>query len=268
MSAETAGVPGAWWGDFHLPEGAAGRWSIGAITLWLENAPSEWRLALERHSEPREEVEVEVPATFEPPAEAEMVRFAAGSADATRVAVVPGLAPRPVVSSPDVPLYLLPGHDVSLFVGSPVWLRVLADPGAHVIADEPTLRLNDTWFGRTTRAGELCYASTTRARLSAHALPTSPFRATTQVVLRCGGTAPVRVERLKLPAPELELYRDETGRLWTETITVDLDGEGDGGRARMSRGAPALAPGAIRIAPARRAEEGRVWERALSALLG
>lgn len=264
---EPTGPPATWWGPVPLPIGSCGSWSLGAVTLWIENAPAEWRVAwLHDTNEP---VEGRAPALgeFSPPPEAEVVRFASGAARASSVLVLPSLADRPVVSQPEVPLYLLPGDDVSLYVGSPLWLRVLARPGDYVLVDVPTLPLRDTWFGRSTREGELCYATKTSARLLRESLPSSSFRATTHVVLRSNAQVPVRLQRMKLPAPELALYLADDGRIWSDSITIELDGDGDTARARLSRRAPPEGAGANPLADARQPATESVLERALGALL-
>lgn len=256
-----------WWGDFELAEEAAGRWTIGPAQLWIAHLPREWRVAYRLDDEIVEEAsEVELGLGGDAlPEGAELSRYSFQSLD-TQLSVSPRLADRPVISRPDVALFIPPAQSIQLYVSTPLWLQVRAH--GVLLQERPVVRPSDTWSGPTTRPGGLCYAASTMARTTLDDFPYSSWRAVTPIRISNSGSDMAAVERLHLPVPFLSLYQADNGTLWTEAVELTR-GEGDALELeRLGTAAPPEA-GASRLlaAPRRRADRG-LLSKAFGTLFG
>lgn len=255
-----------WWGRFELETGAAGRWLVGPLELWASCRPREWRIAHLHLPDPlveRREITVPLPA-FEPPDAATVLRFTTDVEDRA-LQLAPRLADRPVVVRPDPPLHLLPGDEVELYVSTPLWAALSTSRG-KLMTEVPTARPTDTWFGPNTREGELCYAVLTRARLTLDQVPRVPARAITVLAMRNEGADALVLERVKVPAPHLTLFRDRDGTLWTNRVKVVRGADDDDATVQVGAGPPR--PGAEVLAPPRLTGTPSMLVRAVGALLG
>jgi hypothetical protein len=244
-------------GTHVLPPDGLARLSFGALEATVQVRPDEWRI-VHRHGEERDVRELVLGA---PPVDGAVLRVATDTRDRT-VVVGPTLPDADVVMRTDPPLQVLPGS-VAVHVGTPIGLAIRTAGGA-TLAELPSVRLDRTWFGPSVRDGELLLSMRSHARLSASDLPRRPFRAATVLTVRNVGKAPFSLERLRLPVPHLSLYRDPTGRWWTETVEVVVSG---GESARLSVGPPPDGAGRLeRVLPARRTEPPNPVLRALDAL--
>jgi len=257
-----------WWGEVEIPEGRGGRWRIGPLTLWAEHREQEWRLAYREDAEAAEDLlEVDCPCTPETPDDdAGVVRVAMRQVDG-RLKLTPSLADRSIVARPETPFRLLAGGEVSLYVGTPVWLRVEIPEPRAALLDLPTRRLSDTWFGPNTFDGELCYAVHTAARLQLANLAPVPDCAITEVRLRNLADT-VLVERLNLPVHHFATFADGRGRLWTQAMTIERKQDGKLGEIVFDDGPPSLAGRCERIAEPRTGGHRSSLLRALTGLLG
>lgn len=134
------------------------------------------------------------------------------------VRVTPGLADRPMVIRPTSPTRIGPGEEAEVFVGSPVWIRIEADE--LTLAEVPAERPSDTWFGSSTRSGQLCYAARSRARLNLDNLSAKEDRVVTPTKIRNQCDEPLDLDRWSLPVEFLSIYQGEAGWLWTEAVTL------------------------------------------------
>jgi len=210
----------SWWGGFNLEQDEALRWRIGPLTLWLRRRLHEWQLAHRRDDGEIDHPPLEAgmpESEWSRAAEAHLERFVFRETKAA-VELVPMLADRPVVTRPVVPFYLSGGEEVTVYVSSPLWVRILT--GGVFMQEVATQRPSDTWVGPNTREGELCYASETHCRLSLDELPWRPHRAVTPLLIRNRDRRPLLIERLNLPVGYLSLYANEQGALWTQTVTI------------------------------------------------
>ncbi len=258
----------SWWGDLRLGENESARWHIGPLDLAVCRGPLEWQLAYgwDRGRSESDDWDFELGAEL-PGELAQHERFVVGETS-PRVAVRPALADRAIVSLPRLPLELLPEREATLYVGSPIWVRVEIGEPPVTLRELPSRRLSDTWFGGSTRDGELCYATHTRARLLAESLPVLSRSAVTAVRIRNRAASPLSIERLKLPVPMLSLFCDELGRLWTEEVTLSRNEESEMASLDIGQGPPAAAAGAELLTPPRSTTEPNLWIRAFSGLFG
>lgn len=220
--------PADWWGSFQVPRDRAGCWHVGPMTLWIQRLTCEWRVArtIDDHDD-------DLPASVTIPAEAgdllgfeHVSRF--GVSDASeRVSLMPLLADRAVVTRPEKPFYIPAGQSVTIFVGSPLWLRIEAGDPSLFLAEMPIVRPSDTWFGPGNSSGELCYATRTACRLRLEELPVRPHRVISAVTVRNRSRAALLLARMKLPVQYLPLYRSDSGVLWTRDLTISHIDEDD-----------------------------------------
>ncbi len=258
-----------WFGSFTIPEGRAGRWRLGPMSLSAEHLLGEWRLIHAHGDEPMDTaLEVSVPTdATDPLPRAETLRFAFDTAD-DDLRVLPSAADRSIVARPETPFYLAARQRTTIYLSTPLWCRVEWGRPLHTLLDVPTSRPSDTWFGPNTREGELCYASRTKARLRLDLVPRRPGRVMTAVALDNRAADALFIERVNIPAPFLSVFFDGAGDFWTETIRVEREADGEICGASIDHGAPREAGTAERVAEPRRVHDRNVMMRAFRALVG
>jgi len=222
----SAVVHAACWGRFGLAEGQTGRWTIGPMTLWVKRLSQEWRLAFERVDDPELAlVEAALPCKTEEveAAEARLAFERFLMRDTTAVLhLSPAAADRSVVVRPSTPFHLLPRQETTIFVSSPLWVKIEVNEEKKMLKEIPILRPSDTWFGPSTREGELCYSGQTQARLIEDEISFRPHRAITPVTISNEARTVLNVEKINLPVTYLSLYGTAGGALWTDSVQVKL----------------------------------------------
>lgn len=264
-----AGSGGRWWGAFGLPEGATGRWNVGPLSFWIEHLPEEWRVLSAPAPDPSTTTcDLALPCrredTAPPTATVRRIPVHKRSDD---VQIVPALPDRSVVERPQTPLLLLPGEEVTIYVSTPLWVRILVGKPPREVVDLATQRTSDTWFGPNTIQGELCYSGWTHARLRLEYTPLRASRALTAVRVENQALEPMPLERIKLPVLNLSLFADPEGHLWTESVTMTRQSDGSA-RVDFSERPPPEAKQAEPIAGPRVKGGRNLLVRAFNALLG
>jgi hypothetical protein len=267
-----------WWGSFTIPVGQAGRFRIGPLAIKVLRLSNEWQVRRERPQDGNERtVSVEVPA---PPSRAPvtldsmLLRPAKDSADVlpdaqettitryvtasdtSKLRILPVLPDRTVVTRPENPLTILPETRVTLYVGSPVWVRLLQGDD-EMLGDLPVSPPKEAWLGPNTREGELCYATRTYGRLVLDEATQAPHRVMTAVAIENTSRQSFICERVNLPVRRLSVYSSDDGRLWTETVTMERAGEL--ARIVVDDKPPAIAPTAVRVTGPRDIEDGGMF---------
>lgn len=263
----TASAPQFWWGKYRLNLGQHAFWQIGPLRLDIQRFQQEIRVS---HDEDGVWTEDSGPWRFESePGETRELehtdRFIFSSTR-DELELLPALADRPVVSRPVTPLALPAGEETTLYISTPLWLQLRPAGSDKVFFDIPIQRPSDTWFGHSTREGELCYASRTLARLRLEEVQARPHRAITPLVIINRSETPLVFERLNLPAPFLSIFADGNGTLWTEPVTMKQEEDEETASLEVGRHAPAQAPGARLIASPRKQGDKAIWHRAFSAV--
>ncbi len=211
------------WGTHSLGVDQTYKWEIGPCSLWLARKKGEIRVTYKSSDDP-----FALTSGFEPdavePEDGKTTRFV-DEAPTAPLSVVPALADRAIVVRLADLLVLMPGQSVQLFVGSQVWVQVRN--GKQLLYEAPTFELSQTWFGADTRSGELCYASRTQAYLSTDDLLVRPARALTALTIRNQASSALEVVRVKVPLGHLDLYQDQSGRLWTQNIRARWTDDND-----------------------------------------
>jgi len=223
-----------WWGDFNLGESVTGFWHIGPLKLWVTNLEHEWRIYTLTGKDTLETaLQVEVPSNHAPDPEAQVSRFSFMKM-ATSLNLSPLLADRAIVVKPETPFYVPPGEEATLYVSTPLWVKLSLKKSGKLI-ELPTYRPSDTWFGSSTLVGELCYASRTVGQLDLDELELVPHRAVTPVRVRNRADNPLLLERIKLPVQYLSVHQSTIDRVWTEQLTLTREEDGDLAELQIGR---------------------------------
>jgi hypothetical protein len=215
-----------WWGEFELELGACRYWRIGPLSLWVTRLAREWQVAHSWSDDPFDNTYELERGDVEIPVELERRRYLFVEST-KRLSLRARVADRPVVARPEQPLIIPAGESATLYVASPVWVELaISDPrrsdeAGKPFAELPIWQMSSTWFGEDTLEGTLCYA--TRSRAIVEPRPTRGPRVVTALDLRNACATPLRVQRLALPLPQMSIFSDADGQLWTEATRVDHD---------------------------------------------
>jgi hypothetical protein len=258
-----------WFGRFNFDGAQTNQWRIGALTVSVQRHASEWQVChLNTGAAIDEQVAIEVTEnTGQLEAGGKCQRHAVALSNQP-LQVLPALADRPVVTRPLIPFHLHSGQETLLYVGTSIWLQIYAFETGPLLLDLPVQRPSDTWFGPSTREGELCYAARTRAISNLQDLPSRTIRATTPVRIKNNGQTSLLLERLLLPIPQLSVFATYDNRLWTEELSIHCDQEMRSAHLRIGKGAPAIAGTTEQLSPPRVLAERNVLTRALGTIFG
>lgn len=242
--------------------------TIGPLSLSFSYRPGEWFIAWE-HRDPQEAAPVCSTGAAQPVSDEQPVkearRFLTGRTDGA-IRLRRELADRPVVARPELPAMVPSGDEVSIFVSTPIWVRVELEFPLRQLLEIPTLRPSDTWFGPNTRRGTVAYASQTAARLNLANLPAMAHRAITRITVRNETETVLPIDRICVPMPNLTLYADADGALWTSPLLAVYDGEKEPARVRLDDEVPADAKDPTKVAEPRERLPKSVFSRALHVL--
>lgn len=255
-----------WWGDFSIDENQAAAWQIGPLKLWLRHGQSEWSLCTETKADPMTaESRIQIPYLGTLPDSETHQRFAIQQKKSA-VQVSPLTADRPMISRPLSPFAITAKERVTLFISTPIWIRIAVGSPARTLVDIPSYRPSDSWFGPDTTQGELCYASRMHAQMNTENISWTPHRAITTVELINPTNASILLERLCLPLPHFSIFSSQENLLWTEGATFELTGEDGLAHLRIHRSPPREA-GRVKLeTPPRDPRQENIVFRAISAL--
>ncbi len=267
MSTSERG-PDTWWGDYTLADGEAKCWTLGQLQLAVRRLSDEWRIAWRREQTQEEATNWSVadcPETLQGWDNVE--RHACRHTEQSLV-LVPLLADRSVVVRPVSPFTLPAGESATLFISTPLWVGIQAGDAGVSLLELPIVRPSDTWFGRNTRSGELCYASHTRGHMRIAEVVLRMHRALTCLRISNEAASSLRLERLSLPVPYLSLFEDRAHALWTQDVEVRCEGDTAAASLTLDRGLPSQVERAVPVSGPREKSNEPVLRRALSALFG
>lgn len=252
---ETAEDIRRWWGLFSLAEGQTAFWQIGPSKVWVHHAKHEWRIVYLRGDDPLERIG-EVVLNDSQSSDDMLVAETSGDANVNRFVfeksgpelnVEPALADRAVVIRPEKPLYIPKGESVTLFVSTPLWIRIMAGNPSRVMMDFPSYRPSDTWFGPSTIKGSMCYAARTSGRMHLENVPHRAHRAVTPVTIRNDVEDTLLLERFSIPVEHLSLYRAHDDFLWTDAVTLETGLDNDAASFHFEAKPPIQAGSAIMV---------------------
>lgn len=240
-----------WWGTFDIAENQQRFWEIGPLLLGIERQKHEWRIA-SNSSDDSGKSDIMVAAEECPGFAKENLEFRRFIFQRTdsKITLTPIIADRSQVSHAEIPFYLSPDQHVTIYVSSPLWVRIETGKTKAILEDIPTLRQSDTWHGPNTREGELCYSSQTFCRTDLEDLPVRANRILTPVKIYNHAKYSLLIEQLSIPLPYLSVFIDANGYFWTEEIIVKNEPD-HSHSIQQSTGAPSIAPNSTLISEPR-----------------
>lgn len=258
-----------WWGDFSLAQQQQRYWSAGERHIVIERQACEWNTwNINTETENRDiihcgECYQQTPALL---LEDQNLGRHLQTTTEEKIRIMPALADRSIVTRPHTPLRLLGGEKTKIYVSTPLWFTATTLPSESVLLDVPFWRPSDSWFGSSTREGEICYAKYTDARMRLEMLEQRPHRAVTPVFIHNKQKQPLLIERLNVPVPLLSLYHHSERGLWTETVNMRREDDDDKVTLVLEKQAPAEVPGADLLVGPRVSSEKHTLIRSLSSL--
>ncbi len=257
-----------WHGTHQVPEHRMITVSIGPFVLVIAHLPGEWQLAWHRSGELEPQTPVSQPTPISELDTTFTIQRFLTHKTGDQIRLNPMLADRPVVARPELPLTVPADDEAKIFVSTPVWVHAELPEPSRTLFEMPAVRPSDTWFGPDTRRGVVAYASQTTARLCIANLPPMPHRIITEITVRNQVNSALLLERVSVPAPNLALFADQEGGLWTAPLVAIRDSESQRARVDLSTEPPVEASGATQVAEPRVLIEKNVLTRALHVLVG
>ncbi len=225
----TANNSDHWWGQFQLSEHSVLEWQLGPLTLRCRYLNGEWQIGYQRAREDNDDQDSDWqrgPSDAPPDALEHCARYVFNHTNG-QLHVMPQLPDRALVSRPRQPFNLIAGEEVLVYVSAPLWLTLDVGEKHQRLDDLAIQRPSDTWFGPSTLEGELCYATRSHCRRSLDELPRRPHRAIIPVLIRNHSDSLLPLERVAIPARSLPLYVAEDQRLWTPSVILERERDGD-----------------------------------------
>lgn len=256
-----------WWQPRRVTEGTTLDCRIGPLWLQISRAPGEWRLATVQDAESFEEEVAELLVRSGAIDGEDFQRYMF-SRDDDLLRLTPMLLDRPVVIRPRQPVFLPSGEETMLYMSSPIMVRVEAGDPAVQLTEVPAVRLSDTWFGASTRDGELCYSGRTHARQQLDEVPRRSYRAITRARIRNEADTPLPLDRLSLPVPALSIHGSADGTLWTEQVALVRGADSELAALHIDDAPPDVAGPVELLCRARQPQSRGALVRAFSALFG
>jgi hypothetical protein len=214
-----------WWGEFTFELHTQKCWSVGERAILLKRRQTEWNTwNIESEEDEEKDILVSDGIDFNIDNNAKVGRFLEKQTT-EKLKILPLLADRTVIARPSSPLTILAGEKVQLFISTPIWFYAETVPGGKCLVDLPFWRPSDSWFGRSTIDGQLCYAKYTSAKTQLDDLELHSHRATTSIMVVNSHNKALTINRVNVPVNYLHLYSDVKNQLWTSRITIEIESE-------------------------------------------
>lgn len=257
-----------WWGQFEIPVDTSANWQIESLKFAIHHLENEWQISYQNESLNDSLLGLLnfSSGDLEQESYAKSTRHVFRKSSSV-LELKPQLADRTVVTRPSTPISLAPGEEVTIYISTPLWIQFeMAGKRDSIIEEFPINRPSDTWFGPSTRVGELCYASQTSGRINLDNLPLRPSRAITPLNVINHAEDKLLLDRIALPVPLLSLFATPEGLLWTQPATLIREDDGDMAELKLGKDAPKVAKDAVRINNPRQLPEKGMLVRAFSSI--
>lgn len=196
----------SWWGRFSVEEDQSRFTKIGNIVLCIDHYNSEWHIASYNESE-KKMLSKNLG-----------VQILKGD-----LSLMPILPDRAILFSLERSFFLPVQSSMTLYLSTPAFIRIEVGNPPIYLDEIPTEILSDTWAGKNTLAGELCYYGNSFATLRLEDVPRDNIHVTTPITLMNQSTENILIKELKMPAPFLSIFSDSQNHLWSEQITIAFE---------------------------------------------
>jgi hypothetical protein len=223
------------WDSYSFETDEVKFWRIGPLQMWILYTGLEWRLFLESTEDPLESGQEFNPHS-ELPLEIEnkLIKRFAIKGGRNLITLRPSLADRPMVARPEYPFYVPANKQTTLYISTPLWIKLMVNGEGILLDNIPPYRPSDTWFGKSPVEGEFCYGIQTAARLNILEIPLRQHRAITSIHIKNSSKEPLLLERLKIPIPSMSLFKAESGWYYTEDINFEKESSGEGVKVKFN----------------------------------
>ncbi len=187
-----------WWGSFLIEEEQSRFFKIGQLVTCVDRFNHQWHITTYHEGE----------QPFK--------TFAAQTSNT--ISLKPVLPDRALLSLLDRPCYIPLGETLQVYISVPLWIQISAGHPSTVLDEFATETLADTWFGKSTRAGELCYNNPIHGSPRLEDLSQDSTHAIIPVSIENRTKGTNLLHELKIPLDNLALYSDKKNRLWTEHL--------------------------------------------------
>jgi hypothetical protein len=219
---------------------------FGDLDCWVRRGETEWRVAT--NHELRAETLASLPESRPPEEDAKWRRWVTGETG-RGLALRPAMPDRSVVVRPESPVSILPGKTTDFYIGVPLWIQLSSVADDAMLAEIPSVKLSNTWFGEPVQ-GELCYAMRTGAYLAPADVPDRRNRAVCTIQVRNAAMETLSFERICLRCPHLKIF-SVNGRFWANTTRLTHRGHNEWNRVAYAPGPPLDADSATLVADPR-----------------
>lgn len=255
----------AWWGGFDITEKQSIAWTMGNRRLVIRRDSFEyyvWNALKEEISE--QNISIDRNYSSDDLNSDDLIRHLNKTTD-ERIIIEPKLADRSVVAKPSATLKVMSKGEAQIYVSTPLWFSAKTSSGA-VLIDTPWQRPSDSWFGPSTRIGELCYAKYTDARLNSENIEYHSYRAVSPIKIINRHPEALSIEKINVPVRLLQVYHDEDSRLWTQPLTITREADEDNAEIQLDSEKPDNSPKLTLVSGARDISEKKTLIRNLTSL--
>lgn len=189
-----------WWGKFNIAEEQSRYFKIGSLVLCADRLNHQWHIT--SHKEGQKPCKSFAAQTTNP------------------LLLIPTLPDRPLLTQLDRPFYIPAAETIKLYISVPLWIRIEAGQPPILLDEIVTEPLAESWFGKNTLEGELCYASRDQCCANIVDLLCDNTRAIIPISIKNHSHETLCLRDIKVPLPNLSLYRDTQNYLWTEQLNV------------------------------------------------
>ncbi len=211
-----------WWGTFEIEEEQSRFWKIAHHVICLDRYNHEWHIAHYIDNETDHGNQLVTENQFSK----EKLKFKTFASYSMHKSIIlkPSLPNRPLLCQLERSLYIPAGEEIVLYISIPAWITVKI--GKHnIILDEiPSHQLSDTWHGKNTLEGELCYAIRNHCAPRLEDLPHGITQILTPITVINRSKSFLLLKEMRIPLPYLSVYSDQFNYLWTEQINLYFDG--------------------------------------------
>lgn len=209
------------WRTLHIPVNQATRAHIGFKHIWIFNAGTEWRIAVEWQQQ--KHADTPELKTVKKPRRNDWQRWIKRDSGDT-VSLKPILPILSLVVRSEYTLRIPPRTDTTLFIVIPAWIE-LSTPGTRgqVMIQTPTISLSHTWFGDNEN-GELCYSLKSTLLSRQEDISSPGYRVICPLSIKNISQDALEFKNVCLPVRFLAIYKGSE-HLWTNEVLVEYRGE-------------------------------------------